>query len=350
MQEKSFIPSDTNRFKAMRRKAIGLSPEALVADELLATGQSLPLVMRPAVGGVNLVEWAGNNRAQVEEKLLAHGALLFRGFNVDSVERFGEVARALSSELLDYRERSSPRTQLRNGIYTSTDYPADQAIQFHNEQSYTHSWPMKLWFYCAQPAEQGGATPIADGREVYSLISREVRDRFNEKRVMYVRNYGDGVGLSWQEAFQTNDEAKVEEYCRSASIEFEWKGSRRRLRTRQIFDTITRHPRTGELVWFEHTAFFHITSLAPEIRRTLLEEFGEEDLPFNTYYGDGTPIEPFALEEIRAAYRTAAVRFDWQQHDILLIDNMLTSHAREPFVGQRKIVVAMAELFRPGKN
>jgi alpha-ketoglutarate-dependent taurine dioxygenase len=349
MQDKTLIPSDTNRFKVVRRKAIGLSPEALVADELLATGQSLPLVMRPAVGGVNLVEWAGNNRAHVEEKLLAHGAVLFRGFNVDSVERFGEVARALSSELLDYRERSSPRTQLHNGIYTSTDYPADQAIHFHNEQSYTHSWPMKLFFYCAQPAEQGGATPIASGREVYSLISPEVRERFIEKRVMYVRNYVGGVGLSWQEAFQTSDEAKVEEYCRNASIEFEWKNDHS-LRTRQTFDTITRHPRTNELVWFEHTAFFHITSLAPEIRRALLEEFSEEDLPFNTYYGDGTPIEPFALEEIRAAYRTAGVRFDWQQYDILLIDNMLTSHGREAFAGARKIVVAMAELFPTGKD
>ena len=294
MQENSTIRPGTNRFKAARRKAVSLSPEALVTEGPLAEGHGMPLVMRPAVGGVNLVEWAASNRAHVEEKLLAHGAVLFRGFNVATVERFGEVARALSRELLDYRERSSPRTQLRDGIYTSTDYPADQAIHFHNEQSYTHSWPMKLWFYCAQPATRGGATPIADGRRVYSLVSPGVRERFAEKRVTYVRNYGDRMGLSWQEAFQTDDPARVAEYCRRAGIECEWKEGGR-LRTRQTFDTVARHPRTGETVWFEHAAFFHVTSLAPDFRRALLEEFAAEELPFNTYYGDGTPIEPDAL-------------------------------------------------------
>ena len=50
---------------------------------------------------------------------------------------------------------------------------------------------------------------------------------------MYVRNYGDRLGLSWQEAFQTDDKRVVEEHCRRDSIEFEWKDENR-LRTKQI--------------------------------------------------------------------------------------------------------------------
>jgi alpha-ketoglutarate-dependent taurine dioxygenase len=330
-----------------RRKAISLAPQAMVKTSFLEGTEAFPLVVQPQVENVDLIGWARENRESIESWLLKHGALLFRNFNVNTVSRFEKFARVVSPELLDYRERSSPRTEIARGIYTSTDYPADQSIHFHNEQSYTKSWPMKLWFYCAKAAEQGGATPIADGRKVLGLLDPKIRERFLEKKVMYVRNYGDGLGLPWQTAFQTRSRSEAEAYCRHASIDFEWKDSN--LRTRQTFDTIVTHPRTHEQVWFEHTAFFHVSSLEPAVREALLSEYGEENLPFNTYYGDGSPIEPSVLNDIRAAYKQVAVRFSWQEGDVLLIDNMLTSHSREPFTGERKIVVSMAELF-PRRN
>lgn len=338
-----------NRFKPVRRKPFSLSQEALVKTGALEeTSDLFPLLMSPAVEGVNLAHWAANNRPYLEQELLRHGAILFRGFGVEGVEGFEEFARAVSSRLLDYRERSSPRSELMRGVYTSTDYPADQAIHFHNEQSYTHSWPMKLYFFCVRAAEQGGATPIADGRKVLKLLDPQLKAKFIDKRVMYVRNYGDGMGLTWETAFQTTSRAAVEEYCRRASIDFEWRGGER-LRTRQVFDAVVAHPKTQEELWFEHVAFFHITSLAPDVREALMAEFKEEDLPFNTYYGDGSAIEESALKQLREAYRQTAARFDWRGGDILLIDNMLTSHAREPFSGPRKIAVAMAELY-PREN
>jgi len=55
--------------------------------------------------------------------------------------------------------------------------------------------------------------------------------------------------------------------------------------------------------------------------------------------------DPELLAAIREAYDQSAVRFRWQKDDVLLIDNMLTSHARDPYSGPRKIVVAMAELY-----
>jgi hypothetical protein len=203
---------------------------------------------------------------------------------------------------------------------------------------------MKLYFFCVRAADQKGATPIADGRTVLKRLGPQLKERFIDKRVMYVRNYGDGMGLDWQTTFQTTSKVVVEDYCRRSSIYFEWK-DKERLRTRQIFDTIIKHPKTNEPLWFEHAAFFHISSLEPGVRDALLAEFKAEDLPFNTYYGDGSVIEDSVLEEIREAYRQTAVRFDWCEGDILLIDNMLTSHAREPFSGARRIVVAMAELY-----
>lgn len=337
------------KFKTMRRRSVTLSTESLVKASHLRDSKQSPLVIQPQVEDLNPASWARTNRGYIEEQLLQHGAILFRGFKLDDVERFEEFTRAVSPGLLDYKERSSPRSLISQGIYTSTDHPADQYIHFHNEQSYTTSWPMKLWFFCDTPAERGGETPIADGRRVLSCLSSKLKERFIEKKAQYMRNYGDGIGLSWQAAFQTSDKFEVENYCRKASISYEWKGGDR-LRTRQVFDNVVLHPRTQELTWFEHVAFFHISSVEPSMREMLMAELAEDDLPFNTYYGDGSPIENSVLEEIREAYRQVATSFSWQKRDLLLIDNVLTSHSRQPYEGRRKILVAMAELFSKTEN
>lgn len=337
------------QMRGIRRRVVNLTSETLVNSSYLEGMDQFPLVIKPTVEEVNVVSWATGAAAYLARELERHGAILLRGFKVENADKFEQLARTLSPELLDYRERSSPRSEITQGIYTSTDHPADQFIHFHNEQSYARSWPMKIWFYCNQAALEGGATPIADGRKVLAMLDPGIVRRFQEKRVMYVRNYGDGFGLLWQDAFQTTSPQEVEKYCRRTSIQFEWK-SAGRLKTRQIFKNVEQHPATKEMVWFEHAAFFHVSSIAPEVREALLAEFKEEDLPSNTYYGDGSRIEDSVLDEIREVYRQNAVAFRWQPRDVLLVDNMLVSHGRQPFAGPRKVLVAMADLYRPEAN
>jgi hypothetical protein len=96
--------------------------------------------------------------------------------------------------------------------------------------------------------------------------------------------------------------------------------------------------------WFNHGTFWHVTSLAPEVREGLREIFAEEELPTNTYFGDCEPIPYETVAHLRDAYRSAATRFDWQRDDVLIVDNVLAAHGREPFTGPRKIAVAMAGL------
>jgi hypothetical protein len=86
-----------------------------------------------------------------------------------------------------------------------------------------------------------------------------------------------------------------------------------------------------------------VTTLPSEARRTLTKLFSEDDYPSNSCYGDGTPIEPDVLDEVRAAYRAEAVRFDWRTGDLLVLDNVLVAHGRDPFEGPREVVVALAE-------
>lgn len=308
----------------------------------LEGGGPLPLVVRPAADGLGAAEWARDHRPFIEARLARHGGLLFRGFGLSTPEDFERFCAAVSGELLEYRERSSPRTQVSPNVYTSTDYPAEQSIFLHNENSYQRVFPLRLFFFCARPALSGGETPIADCRGVLRRLRPEIRERFVEKGWMYVRNFGDGFGLPWQTVFQTEDRAEVERQCRGKGIRAEWKGEGR-LRVSTVLPAVARHPRSGELSWFNHATFFHITTLEPLLREVLLEEFAEEDLPTNTYYGDGSPIEPEALEELREAYRRETVSFPWQAGDVLLLDNVLTAHGRAPYKGPRQILVAMAE-------
>jgi alpha-ketoglutarate-dependent taurine dioxygenase len=333
-----------NKFRSVGRQSVRLSQEALVKTGYLEGLESFPLLVQPNMDNVNLVTWASSNKDFIEAQLLKHGAILFRDFAGDSAKRFEQFARTISPELLDYSERAAPRKEVGSKVYTSTEYPADQRIPLHHEMSYSHNWPTKIWFYCQLPAQQRGGTPIARDRAVFKLISPEIKERFVRKKVMYVRNYGEGVDLSWQEAFQTEDRAAVEAYCRQAHTDFEWRGGNR-LRTRQVRQAVATHPKTGETFWFNHAHMFHISNVEPSVRDSLLSEFKEDELPRNAFYGDGTPIESSVLEEVREVYRQAAITFAWQQGDILMLDNFLVSHGRESFVGPRRILVAMAELY-----
>jgi alpha-ketoglutarate-dependent taurine dioxygenase len=329
-------------FGKATRKIVRLSQKELVVNEYLDHGRQFPLVIRPNTNNISLPDWAGNSRAYIERELGKHGAILFRGFNVNLVSEFERFIRAISGGILEYNERSSPRSQISGHIYTSTDYPPDKQIFLHNEQSYNLVFPMKIFFFCAKAPEKEGATPIADTRKVFERITDQIRERLMERKYMYVRNFGDGFGLSWQETFRTGQKSEVEKYCRDNQIEWEWKPGNR-LKTRQVREVAIKHPRTQEWAWFNHLTFFHNSTLDQKLQAAVMTAFVEEDLPNNTYYGDGCPIEEEVMDHLRDAYQKEKVRFDWEEGDILMLDNILAAHGRESFEGERRVAVGMAE-------
>lgn len=307
-------------------------------------GTTLPRIVSPLRSG-DVAGFATAIRACAAQELPTRGALLFRGFPVRSLSDFEGFVKLLTPDLLEYEFGSTPRSQMHGRIYTSTEYPAHQHIPLHNEQAYTIEWPLKIWFYCAQAAPEGGSTPIADSREVFRSIPVRLRERFVAKKVMYVRNYGGGLDVPWQKVFNTTDRAAVERFCHKAGITCEWKPDGE-LRTRQVCQAVASHPRTGEHVWFNQAHLFHISNLDPAVQEGLLAVLAEDELPRNAFYGDGSPIEIAALEEIRDVYRRLSVEFAWQEGDVLLLDNMLVAHGRTPYRGPRKVLVAMAEPYR----
>jgi hypothetical protein len=104
-----------------------------------------------------------------------------------------------------------------------------------------------------------------------------------------------------------------------------------------------RHPLTGRRCWFNQIAFLNEWTIAPELRQYLVDVYGEDRLPFNTRYGDGHPIGEDVVQTINKVYDANTVRERWEAGDLLLVDNIRTAHAREPFEGPRELVVAMAD-------
>jgi Taurine catabolism dioxygenase TauD, TfdA family len=87
-----------------------------------------------------------------------------------------------------------------------------------------------------------------------------------------------------------------------------------------------------------------VSCLDSSVRESLTSLMSEENLPRNVYYGDGSRIEDSVMDEVSGTYREAAVAFPWQPGDVLMLDNMLVAHSRNPYVGARKILVAMGEM------
>lgn len=303
----------------------------------------LPLVIMPAAGAnADLVALAGQ-RETIETLLVRYGAILFRGFRVSTAKDFDEFISGVSSDALFYGERSSPRHSVYKYIYTSTDHPRDKEIRQHSEQSYNKSFPRKIFFYCEKPSASGGATPLADARKIYQRIPEPIVRTFEARNYQYSRCFWQVMGTTWQTAFQTEAKDKVEAYCIENDIAFQWQEGDV-LKTHQVRPVTAYHPVSGEACWFNHCAFFNVLSLDEDTQEVLELSFEPHELPNQTFYGDGEGIPPDVIRELQAAYDGERTEFTWVQGDVLMIDNILVTHGRRSFEGDRSILCGMSEI------
>jgi len=313
-----------------------------VTVSTLAPEQELPLVIEPTSPATELGEWVTDHWETLEKMLHISGAVLFRGFNLRDDDDFIRFMNSLPQDRLSYFEGSTPRTRVADRVYTSTEYPPTETIALHNEHSSSTKFPRKLWFYCALPPSARGETPMADARKILARIDPGVVKKLRTLGWRLIRNFGTGMGLPWRRAFAIATREELEVYAEAAEIQLEWMGEER-LRTHQVRSSTLTHPVTGEEVWFNHVSFWHLANLEEVYREEMLSILGPENLPYRTTYGDGSEIPDEVAHHIRDAYLAEKVKFSWKKGDMMIIDNILAVHGREPFSGARKIRVAMTE-------
>jgi alpha-ketoglutarate-dependent taurine dioxygenase len=308
----------------------------------IVTGKP-PIVEAPRVDDIESacgwlkVVLPGLNRA-----LRTHGVVFLRGLPMTEVKDFAQVRDVLLPIPTPYREKATPRSKLGRDVFSSTDLPPTQAIQLHNENSYTLTFPGVLLFGCLTAPSEGGATPVADCRKVLSSLPEYLVSEMRSVGWLLTRSYSEFLSTTWQAAFSTEEKTEAERYCKENLIGYQWQADGN-LTTRQVRPGIITHPRSGDEVWFNHLAFWNEWALDEELRETLIAECGRDRLPFNTAMGSGRPLTRDEVRVLQDAYAGAAVRETWRKGDLLMVDNILTAHGREPFNGDRKIVVAMGE-------
>lgn len=283
-------------------------------------------------------EFLSENREVIMDFVVNNGAVLLRGFKFNNAQDFLAAAKLLANDdLLNYENKSTPRTQIAEKVFTSTEYPSDLSIPLHNENSYTHKYPRYLYFFCLKNSPVGGQTPLADSAVIYNAIDPDIRKKFEDYGVTYIRNFGD-VDLSWQEVFGTDCKNTVSNYCRQHNIQHEWDGER--LKTFETRPATITHPHSRKKIWFNQAHLFHFSSV--DAAASLLELYGMDNLPRNAAFGNGESFSPEVLANIREVLEQKQILFDWQPSDLLIVDNLRMAHGRRPYQGERKILVAMS--------
>ncbi|OAL58024.1 non-ribosomal peptide synthetase [Halomonas sp. ALS9] len=346
MQNKLSKGSKLNKLGSLKSQP-GARPstnsDSPIRTALLDEKRVFPLVIEATDADLDAVAWAASQRDFIEQHLRTHAGILFRNFGLTTPQEFEAFAEAIQPGLYgNYGDL--PKKEGGRNTYRSTPYPERQMILYHNESSHLERWPRKQLFFCEFPSPVGGATPIVDCREMLRQLPTDVVEEFERKGLLYVRTFTRNLDVSWRDFFKTDSKEEVETRLKEAGIEWQWLGDDE-LQTRTRCPAVVTHPVTGERVFFNQVQLHHVSCLEPDVKEDLLGMVGQERLPRNVYFGDGSVISDEMMKVVGEAYEACAVRFDWRRGDVVMVDNMLAAHARDPFEGPRKIVVAMGDIY-----
>jgi alpha-ketoglutarate-dependent taurine dioxygenase len=296
--------------------------------------------------GPDAAGWTAHHRPALRGAVAHFGALLVRGLGLRSHDQVATVLRMIGGNLIPEREAFAPRERFPSGLQSTTPWPANQQMCMHHEQSFASDVPGLMMFACLTAPTSGGATGVADGAAVLNALPRDLVERFEREGWVLARNYNDEIGASYADAFGTADHRAIEAYCHANAIEFQWQPDGG-LRTWQRRAAVMTNVGTGRRSWFNQIAFLSEWTMDLDVREFLVDTYGPQGLPFTTLYGNGEPVGQGVVDLIADVYTKHTMREAWRPGDLLLVDNLRCAHSRDPYEGNREVLVGMAEPIRP---
>lgn len=256
--------------------------------------------------------------------------IFFQGFDVDT-DTFTAFTGKLSQEFISYAGGAYSREKIDgNDTLLSVTGNDLYRVPAHGEMYYVDTRPDLVWFYCANPAEDGGETTVHDAAQVYEELSEETKTLLHSQPLHYIRNYPHGF---WQKIYQTDDLAVVEESCRESGL---------RLTVNSDQSITTEYVKSAFVKTDEGDRHCFLNNILPV---TEIERLG---LTYNIIrLEDGSSIPEPVIRDIETVTQRLAIPIPWQRGDIAMVDNSRILHGRRPFEDKnRKIYVRLAKILQ----
>jgi len=301
----------------------------------------------------------------LEMELTRAGAVLIRGLPVHSPADFSAFMTATNMTLNEYIGGVTSRPEAAPMVTPASTEPGTVSMEPHTDDPHWTVPPTKLAFYCRQPPPVGGQALLADGRKVLRLLRErnpEVLDELERRGgVRYEHFYPDEtvhdatVITSWQTSFAPDctlatgcdKKAEAERLLTAGGFGFEW--TKDGLKKWEVRPAVMKHPQTGEDCWMNQIAAMHCSVFDnhpefPAFHRAPADRGPCEMqgvMPYHTAFGDGTSFSPEVLRAVRQAQWEAAVSFEYEAGDVMVLDNYLAQHGRWSFEGSREFFLVM---------
>lgn len=306
-------------------------------------GRAFPLILQCGTPRVTLDQtglWLAEHRMQFDEQAAQHGAILFRGFPLATAEDFDRFVSAFDWPNFPYDESLSNAVRINRTprVFTANEAPPTATIMLHHEMAQTPIYPSKLFFFCEQPAEQGGATPLCRSDVLWRRLSERcpsfARD-CQQKGLRYTNvmpsedDASSGMGRSWRSTLSAQTREQAEQRLQKLGYDWQW-----------LDDGCLRAT----------TPVLAAVRELPDGRRTFFNQLiaaycgwkdSRNDPSKSLTYGDGTPLD--GESAATAADLAEKLTFDlaWQRGDVALVDNYVTMHGRRTFSGTRRVLASL---------
>ena len=308
-----------------------------LAEQKQVDGLDFPLLITPPSDEVSATEasslqWISDNREELHQLLIKHGAVLFRGFPVDSSDAFERMLDHTNYENMPYIGGAAPRTQVTaSRIVTANESPATEKIPFHHEMAQVPTPPGYIFFYCDIPSPVGGATSILHSAEIcdtFFELNPEFAAKVEEQGVRYIRvmpeitDAASAIGRSWKDTFQVETREQAEEAgaVRKSHSPFT-----------AVLPAVRLDKETDRKVFFNSLAAVY-TGWNDSRNK------GETAV----LTANGEYLDADVMARLVEAMDEKCVNFKWEKGDVLWINNHTVLHARQPFEGDRRILASIA--------
>ncbi|CAB3996994.1 Clavaminate synthase [Paramuricea clavata] len=270
-------------------------------------------------------------------------AILFRGLPNANERDFSEWANNLGYEPFSYVGGVVPRNEIEPNV--SEGAQDDSVITFepHNEMAYSPRFPKIFSISCLKKSQWGGETAICDNRDFHVKLDPAFVQKCEDREIRYwnclhSKDSYKNRYQSWQMRFKTEDKDNVNDFLKSQNYHYSWEENT--LFYWKNLSPTKAHPISGKQLWFNQLSSVH-ASYYDDIPSYEDLRLAYKEYPAHTTYGDGEEFAEHEIDNHRRCIWESAVGFDWQNGDILFLDQMIVQHSRLSFQGDRRVGVSL---------